>query len=278
MSSAAPTHQPPHTKSMEQELRSLIRAQGSVLVALSGGVDSSLIATVAAQELHQQAVAATGVSASLDNDDLLAIRRYCEDIGLAHTTITTDELDVAAYVENSPDRCYFCKNELFGQLGKVAADRGLHRVVDGTTKEDLKSHRPGYLAALEHEVLSPLVDIGATKKDVRDMAKRLGLPNAGLPASPCLSSRIAYGTRVTAERLHRVGEAESFIRSLGFLDIRVRLHKTIARIEVPLAEMPLFIEHRAAIDKRLHELGFTYVTLDLGGLRSGSMLEALDAP
>jgi uncharacterized protein len=265
-------------RELEAAVRGLIRAQRSVLVALSGGVDSSVIAALAAEELGPRALAVTGMSASVPGSDLESARALCERLGLRHVEARTDELQVSGYVENSPDRCYWCKNELYDVLARVGSEHQVARILDGTNADDVRGHRPGHRAAREHDVLSPLLEAGAGKTAVRALARRLGLPDADRPASPCLSSRIAYGVAVTGERLRRVGAAEVFLRSLGFTDVRVRLHDAIARVEVPPADIPLAVEHHAAIDAHLRELGFTYVTLDLRGLRSGSLLEIIDAP
>ena len=262
---------------VEAELRRFIRGRGSAVVALSGGVDSSVVAALAAHELGRAALAVTGVSASLPSEELEPIRALCARLGIEHAVVSTSELSVEGYARNAPDRCFFCKDELYRRLGEIAQARGLRWVLDGTTAEDLAGHRPGHRAAVAHGVVSPLVEVGAGKRDVREMARRIGLPNAERPSSPCLSSRIAYGVRVTPARLDRVGRAEAFLRTLGFSDVRVRLHDAIARVEVPRGELGRAIEHAEDIRGQLRSLGFTYVTLDLGGLRSGSLLEVLEA-
>ncbi len=268
----------PDDAAVEAELRSWLRSVPSALVALSGGVDSSVVAALAVQELGARALAVTGVSPSLATAELLDIQALCARLGLSHLAVETHEMSSPSYVQNAPDRCYHCKSELYDRLGAVARERGLAVVLDGTTADDLHGHRPGKRAADERGVRSPLVEVGAGKAAVRAMARRLGLSNAERPSSPCLSSRIAYGTAVSPERLDRVGRAEAWLKSLGFAEVRVRLHDAIARVEVPRRDLLRAVEHAERITKELRALGFVYVTLDLQGLRSGSLLEVFREP
>ncbi len=262
---------------VEAALRQRLAGLPSALVALSGGVDSSVVAALCAQVLGERAMAVTGVSPSLDAQELAEIRALCARLGLRHEAVETHELTQPGYVQNAPNRCYFCKTELYGVLGRVAKERGFAIVLDGMTADDLSGHRPGKRAADEHQVLSPLLEVGARKIDVRAIARRLGLTNADRPSSPCLSSRIAYGISVTPERLSKVGRAEAYLKALGFAEVRVRLHDSIARIEVPRAELARALERSAEITAELRRIGFVYVTLDLAGLRSGSLLEAVQS-
>ena len=261
----------------EERLRELFRTLGSVIVAYSGGVDSSYVAYVANAELGARAVCITGQSASLpayQNDE---IDRVVKNFGFNHEIIRTDELEHPGYRANNGDRCYFCKDELYGKLESLAQSRGIDHIVDGSTVDDLDDYRPGRQAAKQHAVRSPLIEVGLNKSEVRELSRRAMLPTWDKPASPCLSSRIAYGTTVTIERLQKVDRGEEILREFGFREFRVRHHDTLVRLEIAADEMDRALQ-RDVIDQlaaRFRELGFKYVTLDLHGFRSGSMNEAL---
>jgi uncharacterized protein len=261
----------------EQQLREIFRELGSVVVAYSGGVDSSYVAYVANSELGPAAICITGQSASLASYQEAEIERVVADFGFHHEVIQTEELDNPSYQANNPDRCFFCKDELYGKLEAIAASRGIEAIVDGSTTDDIDDFRPGRQAAKQHAVRSPLIEVGMSKNEVRELSRRVGLPTWDKPASPCLSSRIAYGTAVTIERLGKVDRGEEIMREFGFREFRVRHHDTLVRLEISPAEMDRVLR-KEVLDQlaaRFRELGFKYVTLDLEGFRSGSMNEVL---
>lgn len=264
------------TDAHEQALRGWFRGCEGVVVALSGGVDSSLLARLAREELGARMVAVTGVSASLSPRELADIRAFCEAHDISHEMVSTHEMERADYVANAPDRCFHCKSELFGQLDKVRIKRGFALVVEGTHAGDLEGHRPGHRAAQGLGVRSPLVELGLHKPAIRALARRWGLANAERPSQPCLSSRIAYGVEVTPERLSRVDRAEAWFKERGYGEVRVRLHDAVARVELPKSMWPRAIDEADLIHKHLKAIGFTWITLDLRELRSGSLLEILE--
>jgi uncharacterized protein len=262
----------------EERLRELFRTLESVIVAYSGGVDSSYVAYVANAELGARAVCITGQSASLPAYQNEEIDRVVKSFGLNHEIIRTDELEHPGYRANNGNRCFFCKDELYGKLETVARRRGIEYIVDGSTVDDLDDYRPGRQAAKQHAVRSPLIEVGLNKDEVRELSRRATLPTWDKPASPCLSSRIAYGTTVTIERLSKVDRGEEILREFGFREFRVRHHDTLVRLEISPAEMDRVLQ-KEVIDQlaaRFRELGFKYVTLDLHGFRSGSMNEVLE--
>jgi uncharacterized protein len=251
------------------------RGKDGAVVAFSGGVDSSIVAAAAKDALGDRAIAVTSSSSTFPAHELEIAKKVAEEIGIEHRIIFEDELENPNFVKNPPDRCYHCRKGLVEGLKKVAERHGISTIVDGANADDTLEHRPGLKAMKEAGVRSPLLELGIGKKEVRRMARERGLSIHDKPSMACLASRIPYGERITKEKLARIEKAEDFIRGLGFEQARVRHHNSIARIEVRKGDIPKIVENREIIAKRLRELGFAYVSLDLEGYRTGSMDEVL---
>lgn len=259
----------------ERHLAGILAGHGAVVVAYSGGVDSSYLLAVAAEVLGDRAVAATAVSPSLAATERAQAAELAADLGVRHIEVATDEAERAAYRRNDADRCFHCKTALFDVLEPIAARLAGATIAVGTVTDDLGDHRPGQRAAAERGVVTPLADAGLAKADVRELSRRRGLPTWDKPAAACLASRVVYGLQVTPARLSRIEQAEAWLRDrLGAgANLRVRDHGEVARVEVDRALMQATVALAGELQVVLRDLGWTYAALDLGGFRSGSMNE-----
>lgn len=258
-------------------LKDIIRKRGSAAIAFSGGVDSTFLLKVTKEVLGDNLLAITATSSTYPKRELNEAIKYAEDIQVKHVIISSEELEIEGFASNPKNRCYYCKKELYTKINNIALNNGISYVFDGSNLDDTGDYRPGMQAAKELDVISPLKEAGLTKNDIRELSKSLGLPTWNKPSFACLSSRFPYGNKITLSKLNMVDKAEQLLLDIGITQVRVRHHGEIAKIEVDPSEREKFfnIDIMNHIGNELRKIGFTYVTLDLLGYRTGSMNETL---